>query len=340
MTSERKMRFGLIGAGAIAQTYGQAFEQSTTAELVAVADQRPEAAKALAERMHCEAFSSYEAMANESQCDAVVVCTPPTTHPEICCWLLDRGTHVLCEKPLAIGPDEARAMLASAARSQATLTMASKFRHTSDVIQAKSIIASGVIGDIVLFENAFTSRVDMAHRWNSDPTISGGGVLIDNGTHSVDIIRYFLGPIVEIQVVEGKRIQDIPVEDTVRVFVRSATGVMGTIDLSWSLSKELPYYLSIYGSGGTIHVGWKESKFRRAGDSEWTVFGRGYDKLQAFGSQIDNFVRSIRGEVPSLMSLQDALASVEVIDAAYDAMWRTAWAPVGSELSKSVAVEF
>ena len=70
---------------------------------------------------------------------------------------------------------------------------------------------------------------------------------------------------------------------------------MGSIDLSWSLNKELPYYLSVYGSAGTLHVGWKESKFRRAGDAEWTVFGNGYDKVQAFGSQIDNFVRSIRG---------------------------------------------
>ncbi len=133
----------------------------------------------------------------------------------------------------------------------------------------------------------------MTQRWNSDPTISGGGVLIDNGTHSVDIMRYFLGPIAEIQVVEGKRVQDIPVEDTVRVFVRSAAGVMGTIDLSWSINKELPYYLSIYGSAGTLHVGWKESKFRRSGDADWTVFGNGYDKIQAFGSQLDNFVAAI-----------------------------------------------
>jgi predicted dehydrogenase len=216
--------------------------------------------------------------------------------------------------------------------------MASKFRHAADVVEAKSIIASGVIGEIVLFENAFTSRVDMSNRWNSDPTISGGGVLIDNGTHSVDVMRYFLGPLAEIQVVEGRRVQDIPVEDTVRVFVRSAAGVMGSIDLSWSVNKELPYYLSVYGSAGTLHVGWKESKFRRAGDAEWTLFGAGYDKLQAFNSKLDNFVRSLRGLEPSRISLQDALASVEVIEAAYDAMWRSTWAAVGSQLSESVSV--
>jgi predicted dehydrogenase len=333
-----KMRVGLIGAGGIAQTYVQALAQSATAELVGVADVRSAAAQALAERMGCPAFASHEEMLDQTRCEGAIVCTPPVTHPEIAGALLDRGVHVLCEKPLAVGPDEARVMVEAAERSDAQLTMASKFRYARDVVEAKSIVASGLIGDVVLFENAFTSRVEMKNRWNSDPTISGGGVLVDNGTHSVDILRYFLGPLVEIQVVEGRRIQDIPVEDTVRVFVRSASGVMGSIDLSWSLNKELPNYISVYGSAGTLHVGWKESKYRRASDAEWTVFGNGYDKVQAFQSQIDNFVRSIRGLEAPLITLADALASVEVIDAAYDAMWRAAWAPIDSGLSRSLSV--
>jgi predicted dehydrogenase len=304
---------------------------------VGVADVRSDAAEALAESAGCSAFASVEALIKQTECDGAIVCTPPVTHPEICCDLLDRGIHVLCEKPLAIGPDEARAMVTAADRSQAQLTMASKFRYARDVVEAKSIVSSGLIGDVVLFENAFTSRVEMKARWNSDPSISGGGVLVDNGTHSVDILRYFLGPLVEIQVVEGRRVQDIPVEDTVRVFVRSAAGVMGSIDLSWSLNKELPYYISVYGSTGTLHVGWKESKFRRASDAEWTIFGSGYEKVQAFRAQMDNFVRSIHGQETPLITLADALASVEVIDAAYEAMWRAAWVPIPSHLSESLA---
>src|SRR5947207_6314592 len=332
-----KMRLGLIGAGGIAQTYVQALAQSGTAELVGVADVRAEAAEALAERIGCAAFGSHDELLEQTSCEGAIVCTPPATHPEICCGLLDRGVHVLCEKPLAVGPEEARAMVEAAERSAAQLTMASKFRYARDVVEAKSVVASGLIGDVVLFENAFTSRVEMNSRWNSDPTISGGGVLVDNGTHSGDILRYFLGRLVGIQVVEGRRVQDIPVEDTVRVFVRSAAGVMGSIDLSWSLNKELPFYISVYGSSGTLHVGWKESKFRRASDAEWTVFGSGYEKVQAFRSQIDNFVRSIHGAEAPLITLADALASLEVISAAYEAMWRHGWGPIDTELSQSLA---
>jgi predicted dehydrogenase len=206
--------------------------------------------------------------------------------------------------------------------------MGSKFRYVEDVIRAKSIVTSGILGEVILFENAFTSRVDMASRWNSNPKISGGGVLIDNGAHSVDIMRYFLGPIGDVQVVEGKRVQGLSVEDTVRVFVRSRAGVMGNVDLSWSINKELDSYINIYGSNGTISVGWKESKYRQSSSRDWVVFGKGYNKVQAFRSQLDNFARSIVGEEMLLITAEDALASVQVIEAAYASLKQHNWITV------------
>jgi len=197
-----------------------------------------------------------------------------------------------------------------------------------DVIRAKSIVMSGILGEIILFENAFTARVDMSSRWNSDPAISGGGVLIDNGSHAVDLMRYFLGPLAHVQVVEGKRVQALPVEDTVRIFVHSVSGVMGSIDLSWSLNKELDSYLNIYGSHGTIAIGWKESKYRQSSSSDWIVFGKGYDKVQAFRSQINNFARAILGKEMLLITAEDALASVEAIEAAYNSLRRVHWTAV------------
>ncbi len=104
--------------------------------------------------------------------------------------------------------------------------------------------------------------------------------------------------------------------------------MIGSIDLSWTINKEQPHYLSIYGSDGTILVGWKESKYRRTKDADWTVFGRGYDKLQAFCRQIDNFSRAIRGEEPLVVTPQDAMASVEVIEAGYEALRQSHWHPV------------
>jgi predicted dehydrogenase len=324
------VRFALIGVGGIAQSYAQAFETCNgCVKLAAVADVRPDAAAAFAERFRCPAFPSYRAMAEQSgKLDAVIICTPPSTHEEIGLHFLERKMHVLCEKPFTLTSASARRMLHAADDAGVLLTMASKFRYVEDVVRAKSIVTSGILGEVILFENAFTSRVDMTNRWNSKPEVSGGGVLIDNGAHSVDLMRYFLGPLSEVQVIEGKRVQGLPVEDTVRIFVRSTAGVMGSIDLSWSINKELDSYINIYGSHGTVLVGWKESKYRQLASRDWVVFGKGYDKVQAFASQILNFARAIRGQEMLRITAEDGLASVEVIEAAYQSLREEHWTTV------------
>jgi predicted dehydrogenase len=329
---DQRVRFGLVGAGAIAQSYVQAFEDCQWARLVAVADIRGDVSRKLAQEARCESYGSHQAMAKRAKLDAVIVCTPPVTHPEICLYFIDRKVHVLCEKPLSVELKAAKSMVEAACQAGVKLTMASKFRYVEDVVRAKGIVTSGILGEIVLFENAFTSRVDMTSRWNADPKVSGGGVLIDNGTHSVDLMRYFLGPLSDVQVVEGKRVQGLTVEDTVRIFVRSASGVMGTIDLSWSINKELDGYINIYGSHGTVFVGWKESKYRQSSSRDWVVFGRGYDKIQAFRSQINNFAKAIRGEEALLITPEDSMASVEVIEAAYGALRQSRWTAVNHRL--------
>jgi predicted dehydrogenase len=337
MSDHGTVRFGMVGTGAIAQAYAQSFGESEVAELVAVCDVRVEAADATAKASGAQPFSSYQAMCDKVSLDAVVVCTPPVSHPDICVDLAQKGIHILCEKPLAIDSASARRMIDAAERAEVTLTMASKFRYVDDVIQAKSLVESGVLGDIVLFENSFTAHVDMTSRWNSDPAVSGGGVLIDNGTHSVDIIRYFFGPLADLQVIEGKRVQDMPVEDTVRVFARTLSGVMGSADLSWSINKEQPTYINIYGSHGTAHLGWKESKYRRTSDEDWIVFGQGYNKFQAFRSQIDNFSNALRGKEPLLITAEDGLASVQAIEAAYSALRNSPWRPIAADTASDLA---
>jgi predicted dehydrogenase len=322
---QKPLKVGVVGLGSISQAHIQAIGESDYATVAAVADVREEAVRATSESVGCPGYTSHEKLLIDTPCDAVLVCTPPSTHKDICIAFLENKIPVLCEKPLSVDVESAMAMQDAAKRNDTVLTMASKFRFVEDVARAKSIVASGILGEIILFGNAFTARVNMADRWNSNPRISGGGVLIDNGTHSVDIIRYFLGPIAEVNVVEGKRVRNLPVEDTVQMFVRTVDGVMGTVDLSWSLQKDLDNFIDIYGSNGAIHVGWRESKYRQSSSSDWMVFGHGYDKIRAFRRNIENFCRALLGEEMLLVSTEDAIASVEVIEAAYKSLAENHW---------------
>lgn len=327
----REIRFGLIGAGRIAQTYVEAIAVASNARLAGIADPEGDCAQALAEPMKCGYYARYQDMVEEAKPEAVIVTSPPSTHSDIALRLLRAGIPVLCEKPVAFEVDTARQIAETARDNDVLFSMASKFRYVDDVIRAKSIISSGLLGDVVLFENTFMSRVDMTSRWNSQRGVSGGGVLIDNGTHSVDIMRYLIGPLDEIHVIEGKRRQGLPVEETVRVLVRSESGVIGSIDLSWSLNKEIDHYIAVYGSQGTLRVGWKESTYKQADNREWIVFGKGYNKIDAFRRQIENFSLAVQGKDKLLITPADAVASVEAIQAGYSALENGRWASLKEE---------
>jgi len=311
------VRIGLIGCGGIAQAYMQASGRVADLTIAAVCEPDPDRRTAAAENLGATPHHSLEEMLASEDLEAALVATPPSTHEEITTRLLGSGLHVLCEKPLAPTPSAAERMLGAAADAGRVLMMGSKFRYVGDMAAARSLLDEELIGDVLLFENAFCSRVDMTQRWNSDPAISGGGVLIDNGCHSVDIARYLLGPIARVQAWVGKQSQPIAVEDTARMLFESSSGALGTIDLSWSLHKEVASYVRLYGTGGTMEIGWKRSRYKLEGDTAWTDFGKGYDKLEAFGSQLTNFARTVRGAEPPVINASDALASVRVIDAAY-----------------------
>jgi predicted dehydrogenase len=329
------LRYALIGAGGIARAYVAVFAALASARIVAVADPHLQRARALAKDLDCPAFRSHGELAENVACDAAIICTPPSTHVQVALDLIEEGIPVLCEKPLAVDLASARKLYNAAANDGVPLTMAAKFRYVEDAIQAKSIVDSGDLGDVVLFDNIFASHAPMGDRWNADPTISGGGVLIDNGTHSVDIARYFLGSITEVMAVAPRRVQDVQVEDTAQMFIRSADGVCGTIDLSWSLDMQAERFVSIYGSRGTVNVGWHESKYRLASSPDWVTFGSGYDKVQAMSAQVANFCEALRGREELLITADDALASVAVIEAAYASMKASAWVPVDGATSSA-----
>ena len=178
-------------------------------------------------------------------------------------------------------------------------TMAAKFRFVKDVIRARQIVASGILGELIVVENLFASRVDMTRRWNSDPAISGRR-RAHRQRHAFGGRRPLLPR--SGRRGHGGRGQADPatstVEDTATMLLRTADGVLGTVDLSWSVEKATDAYLTLYGSQGTISVGWQGARYRQISSPEWVEFGDGYDKVSCMVSQVENFCAAIRGEEP------------------------------------------
>ena len=324
-----KTRIALVGCGRIATTHLQALKSIEEVQIAAVADENSQAADSFAKIADCEAFTDYREMIDKVQPEVVCVCTPPVSHPDISVYAMERGSHVLCEKPFAIHTICAAKMVEVAEKTGRYLTMASKFRFVEDVAKARELVEAGTLGKMILCEIAFCGRADMSSRWPSDPSVSGGGVLIDNGSHAVDIIRYLLGPIGRVQAQHGRSIQNLAVEDTSMVFVETKEGVWGRIDLSWCIEKDHDAYICMHGSEGMLVVGWKSSRYRLYGSSDWVTFGGGYNKLNAFARQHRNFIDSVHGTAKPVINATDSFESVHVIEVAYRSAALNKWVEVG-----------
>ncbi len=321
------VRFGIVGAGAIAAAYAEAIAGSAGAELIAVADLDRSSADAVAERWHCTAYASHGALLADGACEAIVVCTPPSSHEAVTVDGLKAGLAVLCEKPLALDQAAALRMVEAANRAGRPFTMGSKFRFVADVEEARRRVQAGEIGEVVLVHVTFAAPVDMSRRWNADAPISGGGVLIDNGTHAVDLARAMVGPISEVQAWEGTRLQGLAVEDTAKLVLRAQSGPLVEVDLSWSLHTDRDHFLELIGSEGVLRVGWQGSSLHRRGAPP-ERFGSGYAKIEALARQIEDFVSSVREGTPPRVSTADALMSVRLLEAAYRSMEERSWQTV------------
>jgi predicted dehydrogenase len=327
-SAPRRARLALIGAGAMVQSYVSACAASLRAELVAIADVDIARARKVAAQLRIPALASHGETLAIVPCDGVIISTPPKYHVEVAIDALRAGAHVLCGTPFAIGTLAARRMFAAADRSERVLTMTSPFRFVADVVRAKQMIENGLIGRLLRIRHIVKAPVDVTTRRNSRIQVSGEGALIDNGTHSVDIMRFIMGPITAAYAVDASVDERyVNCEDTAILFVRNAAGVVGTIHLSWVVGRGVPWHLWISGSEGTIRVGLRSSRLHRFGEDP-VVFGSGYDEQAVFAAQLEHFADVILGAGKPAIARDDAIASVEVIEAAYDSLRRNAWSAV------------
>jgi len=320
-----KIRIGIIGCGNIATAHINAYSKNEDVNLTSFCDVEAERARKYADKFKGKFYSDYKEMIEKEKLDGVSICTPPSTHKEIATTFLSRGINVLCEKPLAISTSQAKQMVDAATKNNVLLLTAFKFRFFDGVLRAKELIFRGRIGKVIMFKNMFGGLVDMSRRWFSKREVSGGGVLIDNGVHAVDLSRFLFGEVKNISARIATFAQDINVEDTARVLLEMENGVLGTIDLSWSIPYPQPFYLEVYGSEGSIMVGWDILRYRTSKTKKWTEIRGGFKEEDAFIKEINHFVNCIKGRETPIVSGVDGLRALEIVEAAYRSNEEKVW---------------
>ncbi len=249
--------FGIVGAGIIAAVHADAIALLPGARLVAVTDVAAGAARDFAAARGCAAEPSLDDLLARRDVDVVCVCVPSGLHAEVGVRAAKAGKHLVVEKPLDVTLEAADRLLAAARRAGVTLTVMSQHRFDPGVTELKRLIGDGALGRLVLGEastkwyrtQAYYDGAPWRGTWAMD-----GGALLNQGIHYVDLLRWCMGPAVEVTAVCTTQAHDIEVEDTALAIVRFASGAVGTIGATTAAYPGFPQRLEITGTHGTVTV--------------------------------------------------------------------------------------
>ncbi|HEY8665164.1 MAG TPA: Gfo/Idh/MocA family oxidoreductase [Tepidisphaeraceae bacterium] len=261
---QKKLRVGLIGAGMIGQLRARAMAEVPQIEFVAVADAREELArKVAAGDPVIRVYTDGLALAADPNVDAVIVSTPPASHEKLGVACLNNKKHVLCEKPLATTVAACEALVNAAERNGVTLATGFNLRYTRAAALAKKIIAEGGIGELdhIRAFHGHPGGKEFGHDWVFDRKVTGGGALMDNGIHLIDLTRYFLGDVQSCKGFASNHVWHKPgCEDNGFVLLKNTSGRIATLQASWSEWRGYGYRLEIYGTTGFIRFGYPPMK--------------------------------------------------------------------------------
>ncbi len=312
----KKFRIGIVGCGQMGRWHLDAYRINPLVELTAFADNDFEKAQKFALEAGAKAYASHTEMIANEKLDGVSICTVPSTHKNIALDFLNAGINILCEKPLAVTTAEAQEMCRKAEEKNLLLLTAFKFRFFDEVLKAKELIEKGSLGTILNFRLMFGGYTSMAGTWFAEKEISGGGVVIDNGPHAIDLVRYLLGEIKAVSA-QTSNYQDIEVEDTAKLTLFLENGILGTVDLSWSASVPSRTYLEIYGEDGAALLDLQGIAYKFKTWDEWKRIPNKANYKEAFSRQINHFVDSLITKRPAVLGNGEGSRSQVVIEAAY-----------------------
>lgn len=250
------LRLGLIGCGDIGQLRAAGIAGASGCRLTAVNDLDPAKAQSVATRHRAAVEQDWRDLVRRSDVDAVIVSTPPVLHAEMAVASFDAGKHVLCEKPLARTPDEARRMVEAAEASGRRLATGFNYRFYPSFALARQVLDSGVIGALDHIR-AYGGYSATSHNqpWVHDAGTVGGGALRDIGIHLIDLTRDFLGDVADVTGAATGGVWNFDgCEDNGFVIMRSASGRIATLHASWTEWRRYQFRIELYGTRGCIRA--------------------------------------------------------------------------------------
>ena len=328
----KKFGFGIVGAGMISRWHASAVSMIDDAELIGVCDNKIENARKFAAENNCLAFDSYQEMLSCDKIDIVCICTPSGLHAPMAVMAANAKKHFIVEKPMAITSEQTEQIISACEKNNVKGAVISQLRFTESVSYVKKAIEEGKLGDIIIADvymkyyrsPEYYSSADWRGTWELD----GGGALMNQGIHGIDVLQYLAGPVKSVFAICKTLARDIEVEDTANVLVEYQNGAIGTIQGTTSVNPGYPRIISISGTKGTIELtedvitrwdieGEKEPpKNLPSGDSTSFRDPSGF-ALDSHKMQIADLIDAIKEDRRPLVDIYEGRKPVDIILSAY-----------------------
>jgi len=347
----QKLRTALVGCGKVGHAHAAALRDLPESDFVAVCARTADKAQAFADKYHVAAFTDVRQMIMRAKVEAVCICTPHPGHAAPTIAAAQLGAHALVEKPLAASLADCDAMLAAARASQVTLCTISQRRLYPPCQRIHQAIEAGKLGrPIIGTATIFGSRDEAYYRsdpWRGSWQHEGGGVLVNQAPHQLDLLLWYLGEPEEVFGYWANLNHPyIEVDDTALAVIRFKNGALGNLVVSNSLNPALNARVSVHGAngasagvqtdGGAMFVAGMSSILEPPFNDVWTIRGEENflapwkaDDAQLFKSvnpteyfhrlQIQDFLQAIIERRPPAVTGEDGRRTVALFTAIYRA---------------------
>lgn len=324
------MNFAIYGCGNIAKVHAEAVMTIEGASLVGCFDMYAPARMAFSEKYGIRAYSSAEELVFDESVDTVCVCTPNGTHADIAIKLLLNNKNVVIEKPMATTVSDCDRIIEAERNSAGRVLVISQFRMSKDVDRAKKIIEGGEIGKIVLcdlYMKYHRSEEYYKGSWKGTRALDGGGALMNQGVHGIDILQYVAGSVKNVKSIVRTLVHDIEVEDAAVAAIEFESGAIGVIEATTAITPGFDREMKIYGSRGCVHLTENRlTRFIKDGvempTEDFVSRNDSNDPTlvtkEEHAKQIAEFIKVIGGENLSYVNSYEGKKAVALIEAIYE----------------------
>ena len=329
----KTVRFGLVGTGLIGGVHAGAISATSGARLVAVCGRDNQRTQEFASRYGARAFTNYREMLAEDDIDVVDICTPSGTHADLGIEAARLGKHVLVEKPIDITLEQTDALIRACEHAERKLGVIFQSRLLPAVESLRNAVSDGRLGQLFLGDAYVkwyrSPEYYGAGSWHGTRALDGGGALINQAIHTVDLLRWIMGPVESVfAFAKALRYPHIESEDTLVANLKFKNGALGVIEATTSVAPGFKRRLEISGEKGTIILDGDEI-------GVWSIEGEAQPESSAAGQStdgskdpaaisdrghrlhIEDMVRAVISGSEPIIGGKEARKSLEICEAAY-----------------------